>query len=156
MSTKRNQQNAAKRNAAPPTIPPGPSSLDVEQVDSVDEDAVDEEETDDVEEIDELPAENAEVGSTEPPAAPQHKPEPVESLELAGTVTIRAPRLPLVEGAYMQRKVEARLSQDQRKGLKMLTMGLHHEHARLASGKHVDSPADAVRWLLEQIANETN
>jgi hypothetical protein len=33
-------------------------------------------------------------------------------------------------------------------------MALKTSHAQLSCGKHVDSPADAIRWVLERIAAE--
>lgn len=92
-----------------------------------------------------------EVPSTNPATARQHSEQPAE-LPPPEPVTVNVPRGTLEPDAYLPRKIEARLSIDQRKGLKMLTLGLRQQHTQLASGKHVDTHADAIRWLLEQIA----
>ena len=42
-------------------------------------------------------------------------------------------------------------TREQRQGLRILFLGLHATSTRLANGKHVDSQADAVRYLMEQI-----
>jgi len=36
--------------------------------------------------------------------------------------------------------------------LKRLHEGLYQRSEKLASGKHITSPADAIRWMLEQVA----
>jgi len=36
--------------------------------------------------------------------------------------------------------------------LKRLHEGLYQSSAKMASGKHITSTADAVRWMLEQVA----
>lgn len=41
-------------------------------------------------------------------------------------------------------------SEDERVGLRHVHQGLVDSHAQFADGKHVDSMADAVRWVCEQ------
>lgn len=56
--------------------------------------------------------------------------------------------------AYRSRHVEVgHMTPDQATALKRLAIGLDQQGARLANGKHIDSNADAVRWLLEQLGD---
>jgi len=78
----------------------------------------------------------------------------LNSQPAAGVVVeIAVPLAPLDEAAYMSSHVEVRrLDVPQRTALRRLRNGLNAAGARLANTKFVESPADAVRWLLEQIA----
>lgn len=53
--------------------------------------------------------------------------------------------------AYLSRHVEARLDRSQALALKRLMAGLRKRNDELRSGRPVVTPADAVRWLLEQV-----
>lgn len=49
--------------------------------------------------------------------------------------------------------VDARLlSRQQCRGLQALLMGLNRTHKRTEDGRHVDTAAQALRWILERIA----
>lgn len=68
-------------------------------------------------------------------------------------VQIAVPVVPLNETVYRVRHVNVNLStEDQQIGLRRVFDALHGLHAKLANGRHVDTPADAVRWLLERVA----
>ena len=55
--------------------------------------------------------------------------------------------------SYVSRHVEVNaLSHEQALAMRRLFDGLQESVARLKSGKVITHPADAVRWLLEQIA----
>ena len=47
--------------------------------------------------------------------------------------------------------VDVTLDADQNAGLNRLFGALHHSSTRLANGRHIDTKANAIRWLLEQI-----
>ena len=58
---------------------------------------------------------------------------------------------------YLNRKVEARLlTQPQQIAMRRLQRGLDETGARLTNGQRVASNADAVRWLLERMHEQSN
>lgn len=57
-------------------------------------------------------------------------------------------------GVYVSKHVEAQLDGPQAATLRRVLAGLDRDGARLANGRRVTSSADAVRWLLENIAAE--
>lgn len=57
-------------------------------------------------------------------------------------------------GFSSARMQAARLTPDQARALKLLRVNLCEQHCRMANGRHVESDADALRWLLEQIAEQ--
>jgi hypothetical protein len=54
---------------------------------------------------------------------------------------------------YAQREVHMTLSRDHATSLRAIYEGLETEQAKLANGRPVVSPQDAMRWLLEQAAS---
>ncbi len=93
------------------------------------------------ENIDELLAEEAADISRETPPPEWHEATifvPVDDEEADG---------------YVSTHLELRLSADQARGLHRLWRALNKRDDRTLNGKHVQSRADAVRWLLEEIAN---
>jgi hypothetical protein len=73
------------------------------------------------------------------------------------TVQVRSRlRIPLGEydgKAELAMHVDCNLRRtEERINLRCLFLGLHNGHYRLADGAHIDSTADAVRWLLQHIA----
>jgi len=72
---------------------------------------------------------------------------------LAIEITHEAP------GGYLRRSLvdpriqAARLTVEQATSLKLLRVNLHAQHAQLANGRHVESDADVIRFLLEQLAS---
>lgn len=68
------------------------------------------------------------------------------------TRIIEVPLGGIAAGAYLSRHVEVRLSREQAIALKRLHLALRRGNAELLSGRPIVHQADAVRWLLEQIA----
>jgi hypothetical protein len=80
---------------------------------------------------------------------------PTERAEPHSTVLVGLPvRLPPNPDVYVSRHVEVRLDRRQATALRRVFDGLNANHARLASGRHVDSAADVVRSILERIADD--
>ena len=73
--------------------------------------------------------------------------EPIPTVEL-GPIVPYAIRLP--EG-YVARHFEVQLSQQHAEKLRRLAYALNRDDRRLKNDRHVESGADAIRWLLEQL-----
>ena len=73
---------------------------------------------------------------------------------LVKTVVVLCPVGDLDSGHYVSRHVEVQLNHEQSTALKRLFHGLEAAAAKLASGRSVVTAADAVRWLLERVADE--
>jgi hypothetical protein len=58
-------------------------------------------------------------------------------------------------GAYQRSHIDLRLDRDHAAFVNGLYHGLNAQDVRLASGKHVGSVNDAVRWLIEQCCKAT-
>ncbi len=84
-----------------------------------------------------------------PPIEPQTEVEPVAIDEKDG-VSITVPLGPLHDG-YLSRHVQAQLDDRQRRNMRRMLQGLRLTGAKTISGKFVETPADAVRWMLEQL-----
>lgn len=69
------------------------------------------------------------------------------------TVIIEIPVAVPTDSAYRTRQIHAKLTQRQADAARVLFDGLYAQDATLANGHHVDTPADAIKWLLEQIAD---
>ncbi len=54
--------------------------------------------------------------------------------------------------AYRSTHIDVHLDQRQAEGLRRLYDGLDRTGAKLSNGRHVQSAADAVKWLLDQVA----
>lgn len=68
-------------------------------------------------------------------------------------VRIRLPLAPLDPNDYLLHRVYLNMkSQDQRELVKQLTRGLVLVNANGRSGRTVETAADTIRWLLEQVA----
>ena len=67
------------------------------------------------------------------------------------SVRIDVPLLEPDPGTYEGKHVEARLTAVQGRALNLLFTALHKQGRTLKGGRHVDSRADAVRWLLERM-----
>ena len=80
------------------------------------------------------------------------------SARVPALVTIEVPVAEIPAETYVQRHIDVHLvgrygGAAQRRALKRLTVGLNESHTTLKCGKHVDTTADAIRWLLEQIGS---
>jgi len=82
-------------------------------------------------------------------AAPAAEPAPIDPGQQSAII-----ELPVAElgNEYVSRHCEARLNHRQSVALQRLFNGLDAAGARLAGGNRIYSRPDAVRWLLEQIA----
>ncbi len=67
------------------------------------------------------------------------------------TVRIDVPLAEPGPDTYVGKHVEARLTAEQGEILNYLFTALHGQGATLRSKRHVDTRADAVRWLLERV-----
>jgi hypothetical protein len=56
-----------------------------------------------------------------------------------------------LDGNYIGKHLDVRLSRTQALALRRLYLGLDAENGRLANGRRVNNPADGIRWMLEQI-----
>ena len=65
------------------------------------------------------------------------------------TLSISAPAIELDSDGYSQRFVQLRLSVPQARRLKEIQLGLEERNAQLMDESYVNSPLDAVRWMLE-------
>lgn len=87
------------------------------------------------------------------PSVPDPRPLTPEPLAPPVLAKIEIPiGPPPPDGSYITNHVEARLSHTQALGLRRLWYGYDGLGSRLADGRRVQSNADAVRLLLEQIA----
>lgn len=101
-----------------------------------------------------------------PPGAEQVEPPTVDTIEpeaevvceqesvsvVKRTLTVR---LPVVEGfsGYSRRRVDVKFSRQQADFWRQLTTGLQESDAKLQSGKFVQSPSDAIKWVAENAAS---
>jgi hypothetical protein len=80
---------------------------------------------------------------------PVSRPEPKQF-----TKTLHVPLSPITPDGYQQDKIDmrgGRLTARQRTVLKQLVRGLDDAGATLESGKQIQYPIDAIRWLLEAL-----
>ena len=92
------------------------------------------------------PAEVAEIMAEEPEIPADTPPPDVEAVE---TVTIEVP----LRGEHDRGPghVDAQLDRKQAGILRRVQNALNHGNYRTANGRHVNTRADAVRWLIEKI-----
>jgi hypothetical protein len=67
------------------------------------------------------------------------------------TVVIELPVGAIPEGVFVSRHVDVQLKGAQARAMRRLFEGLLDQGAKLANGRRVASPADAVRYVLERI-----
>lgn len=73
------------------------------------------------------------------------------------TTVIEVPMAELTESEYAARHIDVRLIGDEARVFRSFVKGLQEQHARLTCKRHVDTNAQAIRWLCQQlIANETD
>jgi len=91
-------------------------------------------------------ADSIEEPETEPIGdVPAPLPPLMASIEVPLTATI-------LDGCYISTHVEVRMSREQGLTLRRLHLALDAQGARLANGHRVIHAPDAVKWLLEQLA----
>lgn len=64
-------------------------------------------------------------------------------------ITVEVPAMALDDGGYAARFVQLRLNERQARKLRSIQLGLEQHNAKLADGSYVNTPLDAVRWMLE-------
>jgi len=99
-----------------------------------------------------LDAGPTEESSEHEPIGDVPAPLPIADTTAALYVPLAAAKL---ENCYIGTHVEARLSHDQALTLRRVHLALDARGARLANGRRVIHVADAVKWLLEQIAADS-
>lgn len=90
-----------------------------------------------------------------PPELPTELVDPTSPAQTAGPsrAAIEIPIGPVDPRAYRSTHLDvSRLTPQQSHGLRRVQNGLDLTRAVLDSGRRVTTPADAIRWLLEQIA----
>lgn len=78
----------------------------------------------------------------------------VAELDDGAEIAEVAMAVPLAEArpeVYCRRHVDARLNHSQATTLQRIQLALDAKQARTADGRRVISPADALKWLLEEI-----
>lgn len=94
--------------------------------------------------------------TTMPPAlsdAPKAKGKKAKAeREELPTALIEVPLGEVDERGYAARHVDAQLTPEQRGSLRRVLRGLVDKGAKMKSGKPVWTSADAIRWMLEQVA----
>lgn len=88
---------------------------------------------------------------TEPKPTPKPLADPPQTViaELQ-SATLEVPILSNVNG-YCRSRVDCRLSRDQSQKLKSIWQGLEQMDAKLANGRNVANPGNAIQWLLENL-----
>ncbi len=90
------------------------------------------------------------------PAAPELVPAESPAVPaVERTVAMEIPMIDVPDAGYCPRRfhVEVHLGRAEAEAFRRMQAALDARHARLRSGKVVQSRADACRWLFEQLAN---
>jgi len=91
-----------------------------------------------------------------PPVEQAESIEEPTDLEVAKPLVNATVSVPLATvSGYIATHVEVRFRHGEghmAETLKRLHEGLYQSSAKMANGTHIKSPADAIRWLLEQVA----
>lgn len=74
-----------------------------------------------------------------------------EARSSGSTACIVVPVAAPPSGAYRQRHIDVHLDATQAEGLRRIFDGLQAAAAKLGNGRFINSPADAVRWVLERV-----
>ena len=64
-------------------------------------------------------------------------------------ISIEVPSMALDDGGYAARFVQLRLNERQAQKLRSIQLGLEQKNQKLLDGSYVNTPVDAVRWMLE-------
>lgn len=74
------------------------------------------------------------------------------STESIKQVKITLPAMSIADdGGYAQRFIQLRLTELQARKLRSIQLGLEESNAQLIDERYVNSPLDAVRWMLENM-----
>jgi hypothetical protein len=85
---------------------------------------------------------------------PQPRASSVEPLSVrSSTGMIEVPMLEFDPvNVFVARRVEMKLSLQQAMKLKRIKLALEMQNAQLESGKRINTPADVIRWILDNIS----
>lgn len=75
--------------------------------------------------------------------------------EAAKKAVVTLPLAEIDDAAYLSQHVEAQLTRVQARALRQVFNALRKEAALLTNGRYVQSMADTVRWILEQIGAQS-
>jgi hypothetical protein len=70
------------------------------------------------------------------------------------TIRVELPVAPLPAHGFRSQRLDLSLTRRQAEALHCVLHGLHVQHAQLREGRHVENIQHALRWILEQIADE--
>ena len=70
------------------------------------------------------------------------------------TVELILPQQELIEGGYIPCHVDLVMDKRQGQVVAQLRDGLKAGHVQLSTGRHVETNADTLRWLLDALADE--
>lgn len=74
-------------------------------------------------------------------------------------IAIRSVKIPTLvntfEG-YFSNRVDITLTSEQAKTLKSVLFGLQSKYTKLSNGKEISNGADAIKWILEEMAVPKN
>lgn len=80
--------------------------------------------------------------------------EAEEKARAVDSVLVELPVSVADDGGYHKRRIDMHLSKAQARALRALFDGLHEGGKRRRDGLYINTPVDAVRWLLETIEAE--
>jgi hypothetical protein len=70
-------------------------------------------------------------------------------------VDVTIPRFDGLDG-YVTKRFEVRLKQTEASILRSIRAGLEQRGCKLADGRNIKTPLDAVRWLIQQVGDATH
>jgi hypothetical protein len=70
-------------------------------------------------------------------------------------VDVTIPRFDGLDG-YVTKRFEVRLKGTEASILRSIRAGLEQQGCKLADGRHIKTPLDAVRWLIQQVGDATH
>lgn len=74
--------------------------------------------------------------------------------ESGGSTVIEVPISEIPDNVPITRHLDARLPFEDAKVMRAVFEALHARHAKLNSGKHVDTPQQAVQWMLQEVGRQ--
>jgi hypothetical protein len=77
-----------------------------------------------------------------------------EVVSAPASATITLPIGTIAPGVFVSRHVDVQLKGAQARAMRRLFEGLLDQGAKLANGRRVASPADAIRYVLEQLGTD--
>ncbi|MBL4701791.1 MAG: hypothetical protein JKX85_11105 [Phycisphaeraceae bacterium] len=99
-----------------------------------------------------IEAEPKQDATSEATEAIEKEPIPLKHQMLTGV--LKVPLLPHNPNQYATNRIDLSLKHTEALGFQMLCLGLKESGARLNNGNYVNTPQDAVRWLMQNIFSE--